>query len=157
MTSSQHAAAPPLDPHDHVFHFLLVEDDEAHAELIRRNLQRQPVSTRLTRVDNGADALSLLMQEPPFEDADLPDMVLLDLKLPKVNGLTVLETIKQDRDLAHLPVVVLTTSDAQADRKRANLSHANSYLVKPLDFGAFRDLIRDICQYWGVHNATRKR
>ena len=134
------------------FRFFLVEDDDAHAELIRRHLIRERIQTELTRVNNGADALRYLRREVPYEDAERPDVVLLDLKLPKVDGLSVLKEVKNDPELARIPIIVLTTSDADVDRERAYSSHVNSYVVKPLDYQQFRQVVADLCVYWGVHN-----
>lgn len=141
------------DPMDRdLIRFLLVEDDDDHAFLVERNLDRERVGNVLTRVKDGADALAYLRAEAPFEDRELPNVILLDLRLPKLDGHEVLKVIKADPELAKIPVVVMTTSDAERDRAMAYELHVNSYLVKPLDFEQFRQMVRDLSLYWGVWN-----
>jgi len=132
--------------------FLLIEDDENHAELVRRNLDRDRIQNMLDRVGDGEQALAFLRKEPPYEDAERPDVILLDLKLPKKNGLEVLQDIKADESLQSIPVVVVTTSEAENDRQRAYELQANSYVMKPIDFEQFRRMVRDLSLYWGVWN-----
>jgi CheY-like chemotaxis protein len=132
--------------------FLLVEDDEDHANLVKRNLSRARVANSVTHVPDGAEALAFLRRQGDYAGAERPDVVLLDLKLPKIDGLEVLEAIRADEELRDLPVVVLTTSDAEADRERAYQHHVNSYLVKPVDFEKFRQMVNDLSLYWGVWN-----
>ena len=142
---------------ENLVHFLLVEDDESHAELVRRNLAKERVENTLDRVVDGAEALQYLRRQGPFADASRPDVILLDLKLPKVDGHEVLRIIKADDDLRSIPVVVLTTSDAEADREQAYALNANSYLVKPIDFEQFRRIVKDLSLYWGVWNRRSPR
>lgn len=137
--------------------FLLVEDDDAHAELVERALRGNRVGNVLDRARDGEEALRRLRREPPHEDAPLPDVVLLDLKLPKVGGHEVLAAIKSDPALRHLPVVVLTTSAAERDRAAAHEAHVNSYLVKPVDFERFRQMVSDLSLYWGVWHVPANR
>ncbi len=132
--------------------FLLVEDDDDHAHLVSRNLRKSRVVNQIVRVADGADALAFLRREGEYADAARPDVVLLDLKLPKVDGHEVLTAIKSDAELQDIPVVVLTTSDAETDRAKAYHLHANSYLVKPLDFEQFRKMVQELSFYWGVWN-----
>src|SRR5690606_31762487 len=98
-----------------------------------------------------------LRRQGAHAEAERPDVVLLDLKLPKVDGLEVLAAIRADEELRDLPVVVLTTSDAEADRERAYEHHVNSYLVKPVDFEKFRQMVNDLSLYWGVWNVLPPR
>ena len=130
--------------------FLLVEDDDDHAYLVERTLGS--VDVNLVRVSDGEAALDYLYARPPYADAVRPDVVLLDLNLPKFSGLEVLERLKTDRSLSQLPVVVLTSSSAAVDRDQAYGNHANSFLVKPVDFGKFRRLVEDLSHYWGRCN-----
>jgi CheY-like chemotaxis protein len=132
--------------------FLLVEDNDDHAMLIQRCLQRSTVTTFVDRVADGVRALRFLRREGEFSACLRPDVVLLDLKLPKLDGHEVLAIMKADPTLQDIPVVVLTTSATEADRVRAYASHANSYLVKPLDFHRFQKLVQDMSVYWGVWN-----
>lgn len=137
-------------------HFLLVEDDDDHAALVERSLKRNRVQNRVSRVSDGAQAIQFLRNEGEFADAIRPDTILLDLKLPKLNGHEVLEIIKADEDLRAIPVVMLTTSDAENDRAKAYHHHVNSYVVKPLDFTKFRELVEELNLYWGVWNRPPK-
>ena len=132
--------------------FLLVEDDDIHAHLVARCLEKSSVAARVYRVASGDDALSFLRRQGPFAHHPRPDVVLLDLKLPKLDGHQVLAAIKEDNDLRMIPVVVMTTSRDDADREKAYRQHANSYVVKPADFAKFREMVTEISYYWGVCN-----
>jgi CheY-like chemotaxis protein len=132
--------------------FLLVEDDDTHAHLAMRSLDKARVSNQVHRVCDGVEAMAFLRQEGEYADKPRPDVILLDLKLPKMDGHEVLAAIKQDDDLKLIPVVVMTTSDAETDREQAYEHHANSYVVKPVDFEKFRKLVDDLSLYWGVWN-----
>lgn len=132
--------------------FLLVEDDEDHAALVTRALKKGRVVNDINWVQDGVAAMQFLRQEGEFSDAPPVDIVILDLKLPKKDGLEVLEEIREDEKLTMLPVVVLTTSSAETDRARAYRHHANSYLQKPVDYEKFRKLVEDLSLYWGVWN-----
>jgi CheY-like chemotaxis protein len=134
---------------------LLVEDDPAHAEIVRRNFEKSRVANRLIHVADGQAAIDYLYRKGPFADplvSPRPGMILLDLRLPKVDGLEVLKTIKSDPGLATIPVVVLTTSASEADMVKAYDLHANSYLVKPVDFPQFVALLDTLGYYWLAWN-----
>ncbi len=134
---------------------LLVEDDPAHAEIVRRNLDDSHLANRLMHVTDGQAALDYLYHRAEFSDpatSPVPGIILLDLRLPKVDGLEVLEKIKEDPALSHIPVVILTTSEAEVDIVRAYKYHANSYIVKPVDFGKFATLMHTLGYYWMVWN-----
>jgi CheY-like chemotaxis protein len=134
---------------------LLVEDDSAHAEIVRRNLENSRIANVLKRVEDGQEALDYLYRQEAFSDPAVsprPGIVLLDLRLPKVDGLEVLSTIKADPALSAIPVVILTTSSAEADMVKAYASHANSYLVKPVDFEQFSALMETLGYYWLAWN-----
>jgi CheY-like chemotaxis protein len=134
---------------------LLVEDDPAHAEIVMRNLESFRVANCLVHLDDGQKALDYLYQRGAFaepESAPRPGLILLDLRLPKVDGLEVLETLKADADLRQIPVVILTTSAAEADMVRAYKNHANSYLVKPVAFQDFVEMMKVIGYYWLAWN-----
>jgi CheY-like chemotaxis protein len=134
--------------------YLLVEDDDTHAYLVKRSLDKARVANEVYRVADGAEAMAFLRQEGEYADKPRPDVVLLDLQLPKMNGHEVLTAIKQDPDLKKIPVVIMTTSDAETDRERAYEHRANSYIVKPVDFDKFCRLVDDLCHYWGVWNES---
>ena len=136
---------------------LLVEDDEDHAELVRRNLMSQTVRCRITHVNNGEAALDYLHRRGSYTDAETsprPDLILLDLRLPRVDGMTVLGDIKSAPGLQTIPVVVLTSSAAHPDVSQAYLRHANSYLVKPLDLVSFEGLMKELGLYWFTWNQS---
>lgn len=134
---------------------LLVEDDPAHAEIVKRNFETGRIANRLMHVADGQLALDYLKRVNEFKDPAVsprPGLILLDLRLPKVDGIEVLRRIKADQDLSHIPVVILTTSDAETDKVKAYDCHANSYLVKPVDFDEFVKLISVMGGYWLAWN-----
>ena len=137
------------------FLILLVEDDPAHAEIVRRNLEDFRVANRLVHVSDGQEALDYLFHQGVYSDPEKsprPGMVLLDLRLPKVDGLEVLKIAKSDPDLSHVPIVILTTSAAESDMARAYACQANSYLVKPVDLTQFTTLMEAFGFYWLAWN-----
>jgi CheY-like chemotaxis protein len=134
---------------------LLVEDDPAHAEIVRRNFEESRLANRLVHVPDGQAALDYLFRKDAYSDPEAsprPNLVLLDLRLPKVDGLEVLEKIKADPALSQIPVVILTTSAAEADMTKAYAAHVNSYLVKPVDFKRFQELMMSLGYYWLAWN-----
>ena len=136
---------------DDLPNILLVEDNPDHAELTLRCLEDHPIESRVLHVVDGEAALDFLLRRDSYSDPDTsprPQMILLDLRLPKVDGLEVLESVKASNDLRRIPVVVLTTSQAEQDVTRAYELHANSYLVKPIDFGELSSLLDDLVSYW---------
>ena len=134
---------------------LLVEDEEAHAEIIRRNLEDCDFTSHLVHVEDGQFALDYLYQRngfrPPAE-VRRPDIILLDWNLPKLSGLEVLKTIKTDPLLKRIPVIILTTSSAEADISAAYEYHANSFLMKPMDYANFHQMLETLCAYWFAWN-----
>jgi CheY-like chemotaxis protein len=134
---------------------LLVEDDPAHAEIVQRNFEDFRLANRLFHVSDGQEALDYLFRRAQFGDPDSsprPGLILLDLRLPKVEGLDVLRIIKTDNDLCRIPVVILTTSAAESDMVKAYDCHANSYLVKPVDLPQFIDMMKSLGYYWLTWN-----
>ena len=134
---------------------LLVEDNPDHAELVMRNMEDFKVANRIVHVEDGEAALDYLHGNGAYADRKLfpmPHLMLLDLRLPKVDGLQVLKEVKSSETLRALPVVVLTTSDAERDLAMAYEYHANSYLTKPVDFNDFSTLLGDLGFYWLVWN-----
>lgn len=119
---------------------LHVEDNEAHAELVRRGFEDHRIANEIEHVMSGEEALARL-RECVEASGDLPDVVLLDLRLPGVDGLEVLTAIRHTDGLGELPVVVLTTSEAEWDRLKAYERHMNGYTVKPFDFDSFAVLL----------------
>ena len=134
---------------------LLVEDDPAHAEIVRRNFEDFRLANRLMHVSDGQEALDYLYRRAEFSDPDRsprPGLILLDLRLPRVEGLEVLKVIKTDNSLCRIPVVILTTSAAETDMVKAYDNHANSYLVKPVELPQFVDMMKTLGYYWLTWN-----
>lgn len=130
---------------------MLVEDNVDHAELVIRTLEEHRIANRVRHFLDGQSALDYLFQRGEYTDpADnvRPHVILLDLRLPRVDGIDVLKTIKEDEHLKTIPVVVLTTSEAEKDVAKAYYNHANSYLVKPVGFDEFKRLMDDLGFYW---------
>lgn len=134
---------------------LLVEDNDAHAEMVKRSFEQHKVSNRIFHVDDGQKALDYLFRQNEYADEDaypMPHCILLDLRLPKVDGLEVLRRIKTDDGIKKTPVVILTTSSADKDIAMSYEYHANSYVVKPMDFAKFESLMDNLGYYWMAWN-----
>ncbi len=130
---------------------LLVEDNIDHAELIIRCLKSNSIDCTVQHVHDGSQALDYLFKRNNFADSKKnirPALVLIDLRMPEVDGLEVLRQVKEDDKLRFIPIVVLTTSKANQDIVDAFACHANSYLVKPFDYDVFRSQLLDLCTYW---------
>jgi len=130
---------------------MLVEDNIDHAELIIRTLEEHRIANRVRHFLDGQTALDYLFSRGEFSDpakTQRPHVILLDLRLPRVDGIDVLRAIKEDPDLKSIPVVILTTSEAEKDVAKAYYNHANSYLVKPVGFEDFKKLMDDLGFYW---------
>ena len=138
---------------------MLIEDNADHAELIIRTLQEHRISNKVRHFFDGQIALDYLFQRGEFSDpaqCPRPRMVLLDLRLPRVDGIDILKAIKRDENLKCIPVVILTTSEAEKDVTRAYYNHANSYLVKPVGFEEFKQLMDNLGFYWLSWNTNPK-
>lgn len=134
---------------------LLVEDNPDHAEMIMRLLNSHYNVLQIHHLRDGQAALDYLTGRGEFKDhheSPTPRLILLDLRLPKVDGLDVLKEIKTSEALRHIPVVVLTTSEAESDISRACNLHVNSYLVKPMNLDEFDHLIEMVGNYWLTWN-----
>ena len=134
---------------------LLIEDNEAHAEMVKRSFEQHRVSNIIMHVDNGQAGLDYLFRQGEYNDEvkyPAPHCVLLDLRLPKVDGLEVLRRIKSEKSLKIMPVVILTTSAAEKDVAKAYEYQANSYVVKPMDFDKFESLMDEMGYYWMAWN-----
>ena len=127
---------------------LLVEDNPGDVYLTREAFELGSIAKTLTVVEDGEAALDYLFRRGAYANARVPDLVLLDLNLPKVDGRDVLATIKADPELRHIPVLILSTSNAEKDVAGAYEHHANCYLTKPSDLADYVDLIRHIEEYW---------
>jgi len=130
---------------------MLVEDDSDHVALILRSLRRQGMLDEVLVMLDGEEALDFLFAEGAFVGRDIsvmPAVVLLDLKLPRVSGLQVLERVRHDERTRKIPVVVLTTSDRDEDIRESYRQGANSFVQKPVDFREFLETIRQLIFYW---------
>jgi CheY-like chemotaxis protein len=138
---------------------LLVEDNDDHAELVLRQMAEHRIANKVVRLVDGQDALDYLFRKGEYanpETSPRPHVIFLDLRLPKVDGLEVLKALKESEELHDIPVVVVTTSEGERDIAAAYLNHANSYIVKPVDYQKFRDLMDDLGFYWMFWNKTAR-
>jgi two-component system response regulator len=134
---------------------LLVEDEEAHAELTRRAIRKAGNANRIEVVSDGEQALDYLFNRGKYADSTLypaPGLILLDIKLPGIDGIEVLKQIKEHPDLKRIPVIMLTTSEREQDILDSYNNHANSYLTKPVGFREFEERIMQIDFYWMLLN-----
>jgi CheY-like chemotaxis protein len=131
-----------------VISVLLVEDDPGDVVLIREAFEHNKVYNSLNVVADGEQALRYVRAEGEFADAPRPDLILLDLNLPRRDGREVLAEIKGDPELRTIPVVILTTSEAEEDIVRSYDLHANAYVTKPVDFDRFVEVVRQIDDFW---------
>jgi two-component system, chemotaxis family, response regulator Rcp1 len=134
-------------PHN-VIDILLVEDNPAEANLTKEALKEWKTQTRVNVVNNGDEALKYLRKQEKYSGASRPDLIFLDLNLPKKSGREVLKEIKTDPELRTIPVLVLTVSEAETDVSTAYRLYANSYINKTLDFGQFIAMMKKIEEYW---------
>jgi chemotaxis family two-component system response regulator Rcp1 len=133
---------------DRAVEILLVEDNPADVRLTREVLENGDGSTRLRVVRDGEEAMAFLRREGEYAECSRPNLVLLDLNLPKKDGREVLEELKGDADLCRIPVVVLTTSAAESDISRSYELHANCFITKPLDLDEFFTVVQSIKDFW---------
>jgi CheY-like chemotaxis protein len=127
---------------------LLVEDNPGDVRLTREALRDGRVANRVTVAKDGVEAMAVLRREGSFADAPRPDLILLDLNLPKKDGREVLSEIKTDKDLQLIPVVILTSSKAEEDLVKSYGLHANCYVTKPLDLEQFATVVKSIEDFW---------
>ncbi len=133
------------------FTILLVEDNPAHAELVVRSFEEHRIPNQIVHVSDGETALEYLFGKEATEKGKsrpMPHVILLDLRLPRIDGLEVLRRIKESERHKRIPVVILTTSAAEQDAARAYERNVNSYVVKPIDFSRFSRLMDDLGMYW---------
>jgi CheY-like chemotaxis protein len=131
-----------------VIDVLLVEDDPGDALMTQEAFEHHKIRNTLHVVKDGVEALAFLRREGEFAEAPRPGLILLDLNLPRKDGREVLAEVKADADLRHIPVVVLTTSDAEEDILRSYSLHANAYVTKPVDFDRFIEVVRQIDDFF---------
>lgn len=136
---------------------LLIEDNMQDAELTIRSLRKNNVSNKIVHLKDGSIALQFIFGAGEFEGRDInkkPKVILLDLKMPKVNGLEVLEKIKADARTRTIPIVILTSSKEDPDIKKSYDLGANSYIVKPVDFDGFHKVVSELGLYWVLLNQS---
>ena len=138
----------PESTHPEPIEVLLVEDDPGDVLMTQEAFADYKVANRLAVVNNGEDAIAYMRKQGRFADVPTPDLVLLDLNLPRRNGREVLRDIKEDPELKRIPVVILTTSDAEEDVLASYLLHANAYVRKPVDFEQFVTAVRAIDDFF---------
>ena len=131
-----------------VIDILLVEDNPGDVRLAQEALKESKVRNKLFVVEDGVEAMTFLRQQGKYDSAPRPDLILLDLNLPRKSGREVLAEIKTDDSLMRIPVVVLTVSRAEEDVVRCYNHHANCYITKPLDFNQFMEVTKSIEEFW---------
>jgi CheY-like chemotaxis protein len=131
-----------------VIDILLVEDDPGDVVLTTEALNGSKLTNHVHVTENGELAMKFLRKEAPYEDAPRPDLILLDLNLPRMDGREVLAAIKEDPEYRRIPVVVLTTSEAEEDILRSYDLHANAYVTKPVHFDRFMEVVRQVDEFF---------
>ena len=140
MTEAEQSDATPV--------ILLVDDNEVDQYLTRRAFAQSGFNVRLECVDDGDLCMQYVRKEPPFADLPSPDLVLLDINMPRMSGMDVLREMKADENLRRIPIVALTTSQSDRDRQEMYDLRVNSYIIKPVDFNAFVRIVKSLCEYW---------
>lgn len=138
-----------------IVEILLVEDNDEDANLTMRSLKKQNLANKVKRVYDGAEALDFLFAKGEYSDRNIkvkPRLVLLDLKMPKLNGIEVLKAIRSDERTSNIPVVVMTSSSEERDVTESYNYGVNSYIVKPVDFPKFAEAVTEVGFYWLVLN-----
>jgi CheY-like chemotaxis protein len=141
MIQTQLPACRPIE-------ILLVEDNLGDVLLTRQAFKKSKLANRIAVAEDGAQALAMLRREGPFHDQPRPDLVLLDLNLPKLDGAEVLHAIKQDAVLKDIPVVILSGSHAQVEIARSYALHANAHIVKPVNFQRLEEIVASMESFW---------
>jgi CheY-like chemotaxis protein len=137
-----------MSPDTRAIDVLLVEDDPGDVLMTREAFEDNKVANNLFVVNDGVTAMEFLRKEGEYADSPTPDLVLLDLNLPRMDGREVLAALKEDPELRAIPVVVLTTSEAEEDVLRSYSLHANAYVTKPVDFARFIEVVRQIDEFF---------
>jgi len=132
----------------HAVDVMLIEDNPGDVRLTREALKEAHIAVNLHVANDGLEAMQMLRQEGPYGQQPLPDLVLLDLNMPKMDGREVLRLIKTDDKLKHIPVVILTTSGAEKDIAQAYGLHANCYITKPVELDQFMEIVKSIEGFW---------
>lgn len=127
---------------------LAIEDNPGDVRLIKEALKESKLDSKLTVAEDGMEAMAILRREGKYRDSKLPDIILLDLKLPRKGGLEVLDEIKVDEDLKRIPVIILTSSRSEEDIMKSYDSHANCYIMKPVDLDHLMNTVKSIEDFW---------
>ena len=127
---------------------LLVEDNEGDIRLTIEAFKEAKIRNHIRVVRDGEEALAYLKKEASYADVQTPDIILLDINLPKIDGKEVLHELKNDPIFKSIPIIMLTTSSSESDVQESYLNHANSYVIKPVDLSKFMEVIRSIEEYW---------
>ncbi len=138
-----HPASPP-----HPVQILIVEDNPADARLVREVMRDSKVINEIHWVPDGVEALAYLRRQGKYADAPRPNLIFLDLNMPRKDGREVLHDVKADEELRRIPVVVMTSSQAEEDVARAYDQHANCYVRKPIDFEQFHAVVKTLENFW---------
>jgi CheY-like chemotaxis protein len=137
---------------------LLVEDNEGDVRLAQEALKDSKLHIALSVVSDGVEAMEFLRRQGRFATVDEPDLILLDINLPRKGGLEVLAEVKEDESLRNIPVVIMTSSDAEADIIRSYNLHANCYITKPVDLEQFTEVVKAVDQFWfSIVSLPKKR
>jgi CheY-like chemotaxis protein len=136
------------EPIDERLQVLLIEDSPGDVRLTREAFREANMAIRIHVASDGVESMAFLRRQEPFADVPRPDLILLDLNLPRMDGREVLAHIKEDEDLKTIPTVILTTSEAEADIERSYQLQANCYLTKPVQLDAFESLVGSIHDFW---------
>jgi CheY-like chemotaxis protein len=129
-------------------HILLVEDNEGDIVLTLEAFEESKILNKFSVVRNGKEAIDFLFRRPPFQDAKEPDIVLLDINLPLKSGIEVLQEVKSDDRVKHIPVIMLTTSSSEKDISLSYKHHANCYITKPVEVSKFLEAVNAIEHFW---------
>ena len=129
-------------------HILLVEDNEGDIVLTLEAFEESKILNKFSVVRNGKEALDFLFRRPPFTDAKEPDIILLDINLPLKSGIEVLQEVKNDEQVKHIPVIMLTTSSSERDISLSYKYHANCYITKPVEVSKFLEAVNAIEHFW---------
>lgn len=131
-----------------IFHLLLIEDNPADARIIMEGIKEAGITEKITIVHHGNEAEEFLHRRGRYADAERPDLIFLDLNLPGKGGRVILSDIKQDPDLCGIPVIILSTSQAEQDVRDSYAMHANCYIVKPLSYERLLEILLTIRDFW---------
>jgi len=134
--------------HTRPINILLIEDNPGDVRLTKEAFKEAGIDVKLDVALDGLEAVHMLRKKPPYEDHSIPDLILLDLNLPKLDGREVLHEIKTDNNLKRIPIVVLSTSNAEDDIIKCYDLHVNCYLNKPVDYDSFYEMIKKIEDFW---------